>query len=118
MKASFFSGLFLVLLIRISFNCSAQKTHPDTVHTGIYITSIHDIDFRQKQYDINFWIWFTYKNPEFDFIKYLEIPQAKSITTTYSSVDTSEKGRVQVLLKLQCVMKDSWKIDNFPFNRQ
>src|ERR1051325_3019134 len=107
MKASFFSALSLLLLIDTSPNCFAEKSHPDTVRTGIYITSIHDIDFRQKQYDINFWIWFTYKNPEFDFVKYLEIPQAKSITTSYSSVDTSEKGRVQVLLKLQCVMKDS-----------
>ena len=118
MKATFFSSLFLLQLIGVFSNCFAEKTHPDTVRTGIYITSIHDIDFRQKQYDINFWIWFTYKNPEFDFVKYLEIPQAKSITTTYSSADTIVDGRIQVLLKLQCVMKDSWKIDNFPFNRQ
>jgi hypothetical protein len=118
MKGSLLFLLIIFSLTGISINSNAEKPHPDTVRTGIYITSIHDIDFRQKEYDINFWLWLTYKNPEFDFVKYLEIPQAKSISVTYSSVDTSEKGRVYVLLKLQCVMKDSWRIDNFPFNRQ
>ncbi|MEO8087462.1 MAG: hypothetical protein ABI763_11610 [Bacteroidota bacterium] len=100
------------------FHCMAQDEGPDTVSTGIYITSIHDIDFRQREYTVNFWLWFNYKNPDFDFAKYLEIPQAKSMNTLYSAVDTMEDGSLYVLLKLQCVMKDSWKIDDFPFNHQ
>lgn len=111
----------LLWLIIFCFSISklySQETNPDTVLTGIYITSIHDIDFKQKEYTINLWLWFKYKNPEFDFVKYLEIPQAKTINTLYSSDDTTDDGKKYVLLKLQCVMKDSWKIDNFPFNRQ
>jgi hypothetical protein len=95
---------------------SSAKT--DTAVTGIYITSIHDIDFRQKQYAITFWLWFRYKNPDLDFYKYLEIPQAKSMTITYNEIDTSKQGIISILLKVQCVMKDSWKINNFPFDRQ
>ena len=91
---------------------------PDTVSIGIYITSIHDIDYKQKQYTISFWLWFTYKNPEIDFYKYLEIPDAKSYTVTYNEIDSSIPSRRATVLKLQCVMKDSWNIDNFPFNRQ
>lgn len=106
-----------LLALMLSSNFLGAQT-PDTVRTGIYITSIHDIDFRQKEYTVNFWVWFNYKNPEFDFAKYIEIPQAKTINTLYSAVDTSEEGSIYVLLKLQCVMKDSWKIDNFPFNHQ
>ena len=45
----------------------AQETKPDTVSIGIYITSIHDIDFKQKEYAVNFWIWLKYKNKDFDF---------------------------------------------------
>src|SRR5438874_11418374 len=88
----------------------------DTAVTGIYITSIHDIDFKQKQYAISFWLWFRYKNPELDFYKYLEIPQAKSMTITYNEIDTSKQGMRSILLKVQCVMKDSWRINNFPFD--
>jgi hypothetical protein len=107
-----------ILFLCFSFKCVAQESEPDTVKTGIYITSIHDIDFRDKEYTVNFWVWFNYKNPDFDFAKYIEIPQAKTMKTLYSSVDTTEDGNMYVLLKLQCVMKDSWKIDNFPFNHQ
>ena len=100
-------------------NLEEDSTHkPDTVAVGMYITSIHDIDYRQKQYAISFWLWFTYKNPGIDFYKYLEIPDSKSYTVTYNEVDTSIPGRSATVLKLQCIMKDSWNIDNFPFNRQ
>ncbi len=95
----------------------AQDTVPDTVYTGIYITSIHDIDFKEKEYTINFWLWLKYKNKEFDFIQNLEVPQAKTVVKSFSTIDTSNNV-VYLLMKLQCVMKDSWKINNFPFDRQ
>src|SRR5689334_22495199 len=110
---------FFTILLFFSFaKVFSEEAAPDTVHTGIYITSIHDIDFRQKEYTINFWVWFRYKNQEFDFVKYIEIPQAKTVNTLYSAADTLEDSSMYILLKLQCVMKDAWKIDNFPFNRQ
>lgn len=90
---------------------------PDTVKTGIYITSIHDIDFKQKEYTIDFWLWLKYKNKAFDFSKNLEIPQAKSVDKSFYTIDTSD-GKVYMQMKLQCVMKDNWKINNFPFDRQ
>lgn len=95
----------------------AQQDKPDTVLAGIYVTSIHDVDFKQKEYTADFWLWLKYKNPELDFVNNLEIPQAKSVEKSFSTIDTTG-GRVYLLMKLQCVMKDSWKIDNFPFDRQ
>jgi hypothetical protein len=108
--------LFLTIL-SASLTAKAQKDVPDTVHTGVYITSIHDINFKEKEYSLNLWLWLKYKNKDFDFIKNLEIPQAKSFTTSFSTVD-STGGQVYLLMKLQCVMKDSWTINNFPFDRQ
>jgi hypothetical protein len=87
------------------------------VLSGIYITSIHDINFKDKEYAINLWLWLKYKNKEFDFLQNLEVPQAKSVSRSFSTIDTSG-GRVYLLMKLQCVMKDSWAIENFPFDRQ
>jgi hypothetical protein len=95
----------------------AREEPPDTVKTGIYITSIHDIDFKQNEYTINLWLWLTYKNKKFDFWQNLEIPQAKTFTKSYFTIDTTG-GRIYLLMKLQCVMKDSWRINNFPFDRQ
>ncbi|HEY0434771.1 MAG TPA: hypothetical protein VGC95_12930 [Chitinophagaceae bacterium] len=96
---------------------NAQPAAPDTVKVGIYITSIHNIDFRQKEYTINFWLWLKYRNKDFDFMQNLEIPQAKTVDKSFAVTDTTG-GRVYMQMKLQCVMKDSWRIGNFPFDRQ
>jgi hypothetical protein len=108
-------GLLFFFLI-ISRTYSEQKP-PDTVRTGIYITSIHDIDFKQKEYTIILWLWLKYKNKDFDFAQNLEIPQAKTFTKSFSSVDSSN-DEIYLLMKLQCTMKDSWRISNFPFDKQ
>ncbi|MGZ3951141.1 MAG: hypothetical protein ACXVBZ_07085 [Flavisolibacter sp.] len=95
----------------------SQKAKPDTVKVGIYVTSVHDIDFKQKEYAVQLWLWLKYKNKKFDFDKNLEIPMAKTVQKSFSTIDTSA-DRVYMQMKLECVMKDSWRIENFPFDRQ
>lgn len=107
--------LLMAMALCASIVTRAQK--PDTVTAGIYITSIHDVDFKQKEYTVNCWLWLKYKNKNFNFAENLEVPNAKTVTKSFTTVDTSD-NRVYVLMKLQCVMKDSWKIANFPFDRQ
>ena len=110
--------LILFILISSFFTKSfAQETKQDTVKVGIYITSIHDIDFKQKEYALNLWLWLKYKNKDFNFLQNLEVPQAKTVEKSFSTIDSSG-DEVYVQMKLQCVMKDSWRIANFPFDRQ
>jgi len=113
--------LFIVLLFLSSslssLKVTAQDTKPDTVKVGIYVTSIHDIDFKQKEFTINFWLWLKYKNKDFNFQDNLEVPQAKTVNRSFYTADTSD-GRISMQMKLQCIMKDSWRISNFPFDRQ
>ncbi len=115
-----------LLLSVVTFFCSlfffsktihAQDIKPDTVKVGIYIISIHDIDFKQKEYTVTFWLWLKYKNPDFDFSNNLEVPMAKTVNKSFFTVDSSG-GRIFMTMKLQCVMKDSWRIRNFPFDEQ
>lgn len=106
------------VLMAFFFHSSAQDTAKrDTVKAGIYITSIHDIDFKQKEYALHLWLWLKYRNRDFDFMKNLEVPQAKSVEKSFAVIDSSG-DEVYMQMKLQCVMKDSWKIGNFPFDRQ
>jgi hypothetical protein len=116
-KTAIFTILFIVNSSSLLTRSYAQSKPPDTVTTGIYITSIHDIDFKQNEYTINLWLWLKYKNKAFDFLQNLEVPQAKTFSKLYSTIDSSN-GQVFVLMKIQAVMKDSWKITNFPFDRQ
>lgn len=110
------STLILSFLL-LSTIANAQDPPPDTVRAGIYITSIHDIDFKQKEFTINFWLWLRYKNKDFHFDRNLEIPAAKTVTTSFVTID-STGDEVYMQMKLQCEMKDNWKIANFPFDIQ
>ncbi|MBD1386133.1 hypothetical protein IDJ75_12655 [Mucilaginibacter rigui] len=110
-------AIAFILAVFASLQANAQAEKPDTVYSGIYITSIHDINFKDKEYSINLWLWLKYKNKKFDFLHNLEVPQAKTVTQSYSTVDSSD-NRVYILMKLQCVMKDSWAVNNFPFDKQ
>ena len=118
MKKSLLYPIFFLLTFScLHFSSHAQEIKPDTVSVGVYITSIHDIDFKQKEYSINLWLWLKYKNKDFNFLQNLEVPQAKSVDKSFSTVDSSGE-QIYMQMKLQCVMKDSWKISNFPFDRQ
>jgi len=108
--------LLLVTLLLAYEAIRAQHTAPDTVTTGIYITSIHDIDFKQKEFTINCWLWLKYKNKAFNFAENLEVPNAKTVVKSFTTTDSSN-GRIYMMMKLQCVMKDAWRISHFPFDR-
>jgi hypothetical protein len=118
--------LFLVTILGMGNAVSAQAAAKDTiilpipfdtVKAGIYITSIHNIDFKEKEYTIDLWLWLRYKNHMLDFYQNLEVPQAKTVIKSYATIDSSD-GQIYLLMKLQCVMNDSWKINNFPFDSQ
>ena len=109
--------IFFVLTILSHFTSHSQESKPDTVRVGVYVTSIHDIDFKQKEFAVQLWLWLKYKNRDFDFAKNLEIPMAKSVEKSFSTIDSSGE-QVYMQMKLLCVMKDSWRIENFPFDRQ
>lgn len=118
MKKYFLRSALNFFLILFFINPShSQESKPDTVKTGIYITSIHNIDFKDQEYTITFWLWLKYKNKDFDFANNLEVPMAKTVTRSFLTVDSSD-GRIFMTMKMQCVMKDSWRIRNFPFDLQ
>lgn len=113
-------SFFLLLLTAATQHIGAQESEEitkDTVKVGLYITSIHDIDFKQKEFTITFWLWLKYKNRDFNFQDNLEVPNAKTVQRDFFTIDSSG-DKVSMLMKMQCVMKDSWRITNFPFDQQ
>ena len=109
--------LLLLGFCFFSLFAKAQGSRPDTVKVGVYVTSIHDIDFKEKEYTLSLWLWMKYRNRDFNFLQDLEVPQAKTVDKSFAVIDSSGDV-VSLQMKLQCVMKDTWKIGNFPFDRQ
>lgn len=116
-----FLTLFLLLLIPPSLAAQDQATDepkPDTVSIGAYIISIHDIDFHNTEYTTRFWLWVLYKdNQKFDFPNQIDIPNAKDITRPEVIYDTVN-GKIWQLMKMKCIMKENWKVTDFPFDKQ
>lgn len=93
------------------------QAQPDTVKVGAYVISVHDINFREKEYTMRFWLWFQYSNPEFDFVKQLDISNAKSYDPPEVIPDSID-GKAWVQMKMKATMKESWRVTDFPFDKQ
>ena len=111
------SAIFLFLLFFRNSEAQEIKSVPDTVKIGTYIVSLHDINFHDKEYTLRFWMWMLYSNPKFDFANRVEVPNAKSLEKPETLVDSSN-NLIWVLLKMKCTMKQSWKVQDFPFDKQ
>ncbi|HAC24862.1 MAG TPA: hypothetical protein DCE81_08100 [Cytophagales bacterium] len=107
---------FLLILV-LAIGYLPAWAQPDTVRVGAYIISVHDINFREKEFTVRFWLWFQYSNPDFDFSKQLDIPNAKSIDPPEVIIDSLD-GKAWVIMKMKCTMKESWSVHDFPFDKQ
>jgi hypothetical protein len=76
-----------------------------------------DINFHEKEYTARFWLWFLYRNKEFDFVKQLDITNAKSIDTPQLLEDSLGHDKWS-MLKMKCLMKENWNVLDFPFDKQ
>ena len=108
--------IFLMILALCTLWIAAPAQSPDTVRAGAYVISVHDINFHDKEYTVRFWLWFIYDNEEFDFSKQLDIPNAKSIEQEV--ITDSIDGKAWVMMKMKCIMKESWNVGDFPFDSQ
>jgi hypothetical protein len=107
----------LIFFLLFALAATQSAARPDTVKVGAYVISVHDINFHDKEYTVRFWLWFLYDNPEFDFSKQLDIPNAKSIDPPEIMIDSID-GHAWVIMKMKCTMKESWRVGDFPFDSQ
>jgi hypothetical protein len=109
--------LSLLLLTKVAVGQDEPEAKPDTVKIGSYIISIHDINFADKEYTIRLWLWLLYNNPGIDFAKQIDIPNAKDIDQPEVIMDMVD-GKMWQLMKMKCTMKQNWKVEDFPFDKQ
>jgi hypothetical protein len=93
------------------------KQPRDTVKIGVYIISLHNFNYHEKEFSMRFWLWALYKNPEFDFKTQIEVPNAKNVEKSDIIIDTVN-NMLWVQMKMQCIMKQNWSVHNFPFDDQ
>lgn len=119
-KKTFFTFLFLIGLLAGFFfptKALAQKSGPDTVRIGCYIISLHNFNFREKEYTARFWLWMLYDSPDIEFHDDVEIPNAKTLNFD-AVVSDSTAGYKWIQLKITANMKETWNVKDYPFDQQ
>jgi hypothetical protein len=112
-----FALTFFLFTIKGFCQSDSTTTFPDTVKVGSYVISLHDVNFHEKEYTIRFWLWFVYDNPDFDFTRQLDIPNAKEIAPPEVILDSLD-GKAWAIMKMKCKMKQNWEVHDFPFDSQ
>ena len=94
---------------------NTSKKYPDTVKAGIYIISIYDINFPGNQLNIDFYVWFNYKNDSLHLSKSFEVVNAKDFKI---SGESREKYDTVIYETFRCnaVLKKKWDVTDFPFD--
>ncbi len=115
----FAQTIYLLIFSLVVTSAFGQHEHstPDTVKVGCYVISLHDFNFREEEYTARFWLWMLIKDHEHNLKDALEIPNAKEINQDEYIEDNLDSLK-WIQMKLNCKMKESWNINNFPFDRQ
>jgi len=94
-----------------------EKIMPDTVKVGVFFTSIYDLNFAEKSFTADFWIWYNYRNDSINPLESIEIANAKEFE--FTSADVEKVGNVNwATHKCKAELKKEWNLANFPFDKQ
>lgn len=88
---------------------------PDTLGIGMYVFSVYDVDFPANQLNIDFYIWYTFKNDSINPSETFELVNDKEIEK--QTVYTEDYGEINYqTFRCNAVVREKWDIGNFPFD--
>ncbi|MGH2574848.1 MAG: hypothetical protein ACRDFC_04005, partial [Ignavibacteria bacterium] len=92
-----------------------EESKPDTVKIGIYTFSVYDMDFPANQVNLNFYVWYNYKNDSLNPVETFELINAKEFSKTG---ETLEKYDTIIYRSFRCnsLLKKEWDVTDFPFD--
>jgi len=132
--------LVLIVVITLLFSPSmtvgaaSQSAHQEAETTiqipvGIFVTSIHGVDFRSEQYTVTFWLWSTFPTEAMkealgsDYVPFNAIEVVNAQNKTISQTDQyiipdPKTGTTYAIAKFTATINQHWDVRNFPFDRQ
>ena len=99
------------------------------IPVGIFVTSIHGVDFRSEQYTVTFWLWSTFPTEKMreilggDYVPFnaIEVVNAQSKTispTDQYIIPDDAAGTTYAIAKFTTTINQHWDVRDFPFDRQ
>lgn len=97
---------------------SPAAPEPRPVTVGIYVSSLHGLDFTRETFRATFWLWATQDDPAFRPAVDLEIVNAQSMQVEKEYRETLADGRFTDMIKVQAVLNQRWDVRHYPFDDQ
>jgi hypothetical protein len=89
----------------------------DTALVGVYVTSLYDLNLAEKGFNIDFWLWFNYRNDSLHPMETVEIANAKDFSFVLPDTER-QAGMTWACHKCRASVKKEWDLKHFPFDRQ
>jgi hypothetical protein len=112
--------LILTIFFTILLNSAVQadeKKLPTKVKVGMFITNIHDINFSDNEYQVEFWSWFLADNIEYNPSERTEITNAKQFLIRNASTQQIN-GQFLHSQVFKGTIKQHWDVSKYPFDKQ
>ncbi|MDX2189974.1 MAG: hypothetical protein SFY32_08935 [Bacteroidota bacterium] len=120
---------YLILIVCVIFigfsHAEKSKDIQKTVTTGIYVTSIYDLNLEQHYFGVEFWQWFVYRKEYKNKYNYNPINSVHLLDVynseyneEYLKIDTSLKNDIYVLRKISAKVRNDFDVNDFPFDKQ
>ncbi|MEK8019116.1 MAG: hypothetical protein VSS75_019775 [Candidatus Parabeggiatoa sp.] len=94
------------------------------IRVGIFVTSLHDLDFKKRKYSMTAWVWGTY-NPkdlpdDYSFSNHIEIVNARewNLSSIEHFIINNPDGSQRSMAKFRATFNQNWDIRYFPFDKQ
>ncbi|GHD61596.1 hypothetical protein GCM10017083_49150 [Thalassobaculum fulvum] len=91
---------------------------PREVTVGVYVSSLHGLDFARETFRTTFWLWASHDDPEFRPAAALEIVNAQTIQVEKEYREALPNGRFTDMIKVQAVLNQRWDVQDYPFDDQ
>lgn len=109
--------LFLLLILAYNsvFSQEEEEEAADTLTVGMYVFSVYDVDFPQNQLNVDFYIWYTFKNDSLNPSETFELVNDKELEK--QTVYTEDYGEIRYqTFRVNTVIREKWDISDFPFD--
>lgn len=97
---------------------TATAPGPREVTVGVYVASLHGLDFARETFRTTFWLWATHDDPAFQPATDLEVVNAQTIQVEKQYREALPNGRFTDMIKVQAVLNQRWDVQDYPFDRQ
>lgn len=126
-----YSAVFKPVLVGVALLCllvfgmgvviasdTKDAEEPVRCHAGIYIVSLSDADLRSGTCVADFWVWFRWRDPDYNPLESLEVIDGVIDEKSGEVHKTLKDGQQYACQRIRATIRQKWDVHRFPLDTQ